>query len=43
METLRTEVRAESESMGLIRRFVVEIHWTEDHWTELPDLLGICD
>lgn len=36
---LRTEVRAESELRGLLARFVEEMHWIEDHWTLLPELL----
>ncbi|QJD84237.1 phosphotransferase enzyme family protein [Cohnella herbarum] len=36
---LRTEVRAESELRGLLGRFVEEMHWIEDHWTSLPELL----
>jgi homoserine kinase type II len=35
----RTEVRAESELCGLLGRFVEEMHWIEDHWASLPDLL----
>ncbi|MDQ6423532.1 phosphotransferase [Paenibacillus sp. LHD-117] len=36
---LRTEIRAESELRGLLARFVEEMHWIEDHWQSLPELL----
>ncbi|MCA0757284.1 phosphotransferase [Paenibacillus sp. N4] len=36
---LRTDVRAKSELVGLLRRFVEEIHWIEEHWEHLPELL----
>jgi homoserine kinase type II len=36
---LRTEVRTESELRGLLSRFVEEMHWIEDKWATLPDLL----
>lgn len=36
---LRTEVRAESELRGLLGRFVQEMHWIEDNWTNLQDQL----
>jgi homoserine kinase type II len=36
---LRTEVRTESELRGLLGRFVEEMHWIEDNWATLPDLL----
>lgn len=36
---LRTEVRIESELRGLLGRFVQEMHWIEDNWVTLPDLL----
>ncbi len=37
---LRTEVRKESELRGLLGRFVEEMHWIENHFAALPDLLG---
>lgn len=37
---LRTEVRKESELRSLLQRFIEEMHWNEDHWEELPELLA---
>lgn len=37
---LRTEVRKESELRSLLQRFIEEMHWIEDHWEELPELLA---
>ncbi|SFM28267.1 Ser/Thr protein kinase RdoA involved in Cpx stress response, MazF antagonist [Paenibacillus sp. 1_12] len=36
---LRTEVRTESELSELLRRFVEEMHWIENNWAILSDLL----
>ncbi|UJF33889.1 phosphotransferase enzyme family protein [Paenibacillus hexagrammi] len=38
---LRTEVRVESGLRGLLGRFVEEMHWIEDHWKVLPELLRL--
>jgi len=35
----RTEVRRDSELRGLLGRFLDEMHWVEDHWNELPEML----
>jgi homoserine kinase type II len=35
----RTEVRRDSELRGLLGRFLEEMHWIEDHWNELPEML----
>ncbi|WP_426452760.1 phosphotransferase enzyme family protein [Paenibacillus sp. S-38] len=37
---LRTEVRLESGLRGLLARFIEEMHWIEDHWESLSDILG---
>ncbi|WP_276353657.1 phosphotransferase enzyme family protein [Cohnella caldifontis] len=36
---LRTEVRRESGLRALLGRFIEEMHWIEDRWNVLPDLL----
>jgi homoserine kinase type II len=36
---LRTEVRRDSGLRKLLGRFVEEMHWIEDHWAQLPELL----
>jgi homoserine kinase type II len=36
---LRAEIRAESHLRELLARFVREMHWIEEHWSGLPELL----
>lgn len=36
---LRAEVRAESNLRGLLKRFIEEMHWIEDHWETLQEQL----
>lgn len=36
---LRTEIRAESHLRELLARFVREMHWIEEHWRELQEML----